>query len=774
MDVATTLSAALRERYRIERELGQGGMATVYLAQDLKHDRKVAVKVLKPELAAILGADRFLAEIKVTANLQHPNLLPLFDSGEADGLLYYVMPYVDGETLRTRLEREQQLPVEETLRIAGLLAGALDYAHQHGVVHRDLKPENILLQSGQPVIADFGIALAVAHAGGSRITQTGLSLGTPAYMSPEQATGDRVIDARSDQYSLAAVLYEMLTGETPHMGGTAQAIIARLMTEKPRSVRSTRPNVPVPVDVAIARGLAKAPADRFATCGALAAALVSDPARAPRRQALVAAAWFGLALLALLAWKVLSRKPAAATSSAPRSIAVLPLVNVGGDSTQEYFADGMAEELANALGKVPGLRVAARTSTYAFKGRRDLDIKEVGQKLGVGAVLEGSVRRAGERVKVSVQLIDAHDGLELWSESYDQPLRDVFVVQDSITRAIVGRLSLELHGAQLAAASSGRTVNPEAHDLYLQGLSLVHVGSEPAIRHALEYFRKALDRDPGYAQVWVGISWAYAFLADAYQVPAVAYDSARRAALEAQRRGSETGEGLAVLAYAGYASDWDIAKAGAEMQRAVAVSPNSADVAWIHANWLCLTGKIDVGLAEADRGVQLDPLSPLPRFVREWCLYLARRYDEVITEHAKVSALDQNFIYLDSFAGAAYREQGKYEAALAEYRHAQGYMGELPMYGFAITYARMGKLKEAREVLDQLLAYGRSHYVNPIHVALVYTSLGEKDPAFDWLNRAVQDQTVLVAGLKEWPELDALRSDSRFAVLLKRVGLAAP
>ena len=237
------LSASLADRYRIERELGAGGMATVYLAHNLKHDRQVAVKVLKPELGEVLGAERFLSEIKVTANLQHPNLLPLFDSGEADGLLYYVMPYIEGETLRARLQREQQLPVDDVIRLVTLMAAALDFAHARGVVHRDLKPENILLQAGQPVIADFGIALAVAQAGGDRITQTGMSLGTPHYMSPEQAAGERGVDARSDQYALAAMTYELLTGEPPHAGATAQVIIARVMTETPRSIRNARPAV---------------------------------------------------------------------------------------------------------------------------------------------------------------------------------------------------------------------------------------------------------------------------------------------------------------------------------------------------------------------------------------------------------------------------------------------------------------------------------------------------------------------------------------------------
>src|SRR5438093_1333855 len=265
MDATTQLNTALAGSYSIEREIGRGGMATVFLAEDLRHHRRVALKVLNAELGAVLGVGRFLAEIRVTANLQHPNLLPLFDSGAAEGLLFYVMPFVEGESLRARLDRDKQLPVDEAVHIATSVLSALDYAHRHGVIHRDLKPENILLHEGQPLVADFGIALAVSNAGGNRITQTGLSLGTPQYMSPEQATGDRVIDGRTDIYSLGAVLYEMLAGEPPHMGTTAQAIIARVLTETPRSVRLSRPMVPEHVDAAITRALEKLPADRMAT-----------------------------------------------------------------------------------------------------------------------------------------------------------------------------------------------------------------------------------------------------------------------------------------------------------------------------------------------------------------------------------------------------------------------------------------------------------------------------------------------------------------------------
>jgi TolB-like protein len=477
--------------------------------------------------------------------------------------------------------------------------------------------------------------------------------------------------------------------------------------------------------------------------------------------------------MAGVAWLATSRKSGVQGEDA-ESIAVLPLVNVGGDSTQEYFADGMTEELATALGKVPGLRVAARTSSYAFKGRRDLDVREVGDRLGVAVVLQGSVRRAGDRMKVSVQLIDASQRVELWSESYDQAVKDVFALQDSITQAIVSQLALKLGGGQLAASRAGRTVNPEAHDLYLQGQVHFHQSTEPSLRRALAYFRQSLALDPRYAQAWLGMAWTYAFLADAFQLPAVAYDSAKIAARRALDYDSLAGETYVVLGYASYATDWNLENADRLFHRGVELSPNSADVHMFRANWLCFVGQIDEGLAAVDRAIALDRLSTVASFVREWCLYMGRRYDEVVIQHAKTMALDSTFLYMDWFIGAAYREQGRYAEALAEYAKAQKLAGNQPLHGLAITYARMGKVQEARGILGRLQAYARDHYVNPIFFAEIHASLGEKDLAFEWLERAASDRTVWMAGLHRWPELDPLRSDPRFTALIRRIGLPAP
>ena len=510
------LSAALADRYRLERELGQGGMATVYLAEDIKHQRNVAVKVLKPELGAVLGAERFINEIRTTANLQHPNLLPLFDSGEADGFLFYVMPYVEGQTLRAKLDAERQRPLGETARLIALLAGALDFAHARGVVHRDLKPENILLQAGQPIIADFGIALAVAQAGGERVTQTGLSLGTPHYMSPEQAAGTQTVDARSDQYALGATAYEMLTGEPPHTGPTTPVIVARLMTETPRDIRATRPAVPASVDTAIQRALAKSPADRFSSCGSFADALAAGaqdtgapaargasaatPDRAPtsrapvgRRVAAIGGV-FALGAVVIAGAVLFRREPSSAPSdvsvrdsttggdtaaASERSLVVLPFTSVGGDTANSYFAAGIADELSSALTQIPGLRLAGRASAARVK-QQGGGAREIGTALKVAAVLDGSVRRSGDRIRVSAELTSARDERVLWSQTYERALADVFAVQDEITREIVSALQMRLTSTSGARAMSvrGGTTNLEAYDFYLRAMPL-YKGAAP-------------------------------------------------------------------------------------------------------------------------------------------------------------------------------------------------------------------------------------------------------------------------------------------------------
>jgi serine/threonine-protein kinase len=763
------LTTALADRYRIERELGAGGMATVYLAQDLKHDRKVAVKVLRPELAAVLGAGRFLAEIRVTAKLQHPNLLPLFDSGEAGGFLYYVMPYVEGETLRARLERERQLPVDETVRLVTLLANALDYAHAHGVIHRDMKPENILLQAGQPVIADFGIALAVAHAGGSRVTETGLSLGTPHYMSPEQAAGDRELDARSDQYALGAVTYEMLTGEPPHTGPTAQAIIARLMTEKPRSVRATRPGVPVAMDLAIGRALAKQPADRFPTCGALARALVTHPARRSRGL-LIGAAVAGLVVMAGVAWLATSRK--SAVHGEDKSIAVLPLANLSGDQADDYFGIGLSEEITRALAKA-GVRVIGRVSAGALQAK-GLDERAIARELGVNSLLTGTVQRAGGQVRINVTLVSAADGAVRWTEKYDRPLANVFAVQDEIAQTVAATLLGSLGRPTSAAATRAETNDPEAHALFLQGQVLFNRRTARTLNQAIALFERAAARDPAYARAEASLAMALAVL------PAYVQDSTTpivtRAVAAAERAiamDSTIAESYTALGY-GYSLLGELSRAEASFRRAVALDSTVA-TAWgwygLLANRL---GDFRVAHERIARARRLEPASLIARQWEAQVYLMERRFPEADAEASATMALDSTFML-------AWQQRENVQLAMGQVAPAvallERHVASLPAgrpeeaHGMlAYAYARAGRAREARALLESMRAQSGGRIPATGATAAALEELGDHEAAVALLGEAIARHDVWLVQFPMAPRYDRLRKDPRAAAMLARLG----
>src|SRR6266700_3398133 len=473
------LQAAVADHYSVACEIGRGGMATVYRGDDLKLERQVAIKLLHPQLATGLGVERFLREIKTAAALSHPHIVPLFDSGESGGLLFYVMPYIEGETLRGLLTREGSLPIEDAVRIACEVLEALGYAHAHGVVHRDIKPENIIFSAGRALVTDFGIARAVTAASLEPLTIDG-AVGTPAYMSPEQVSQSPQLDGRSDIYSLGCTLYEMLTGSVPFTGPTAQAVMARQLLDVVPPIRSVRPAVPHALEQAVLTALAKVPADRFATAGQFARAL-----NAPDEATL--------------------------DGEGGESIAVLPFANLSGDHDFEYFSEGIAEEITNALTHLPGLRVAARTSSFAFRGQ-GIDLAEVGAKLKVGTVLVGSVRRAGNRLRISAQLVKVADGYHLWSERYDREMPDVFAIQDEIAKAIANRLRVTLgeDGAPLVTPATG---NLDAYHLYLKGrYYLAQRGL--GLKKALECFDQALALDPNYALAYAGLADACTVLAE--------------------------------------------------------------------------------------------------------------------------------------------------------------------------------------------------------------------------------------------------------------------
>jgi len=532
MAATDRVRSALAERYSIDRELGAGGMATVYLARDLKHDREVALKVLRDDLSAVIGTERFLAEIRIAARLDHPHILTLIDSGSADGILYYVLPYVRGESLRAKLDREKQLGVHDALSITTQVASALDYAHAQGVVHRDIKPENILLHEGEAVLADFGIALAVQQAGGNRLTETGLSLGTPKYMSPEQAMGDRSLDRRSDVYSLGAVFYEMIAGEPPVTGPSAQAIIAKLLTEKPVKLRVVREAIPLAMERATEKALFKVPADRFGSAGEFARAL---SAAAPERETLLSGSRIRWAAMAMAAVAVIGtglwlaggsawvpgrdRSPGVASASATGDgrldekyvVAVLPFENLSADTAKGYVAAGMTEEITGHLSRLSALRVLSQAALGPYRGAPDR-LQKMVKDLGVGSVVEGSVRAEGDRARIAVQLINARSGQAIWSQDYDRQLTDIFAVQKEVAQSITGALEATLTPDEARRAGRPLTVDLEAYQLYVRAGRLP-MGNLLQHAAAARLLRRAIALDTTFSRAYVALARRYLFLA---------------------------------------------------------------------------------------------------------------------------------------------------------------------------------------------------------------------------------------------------------------------
>ena len=780
--IAERFSAALHDRYRIERELGEGGMATVYLARDLKHDRDVALKVLKPELALALGAERFLAEIRVMATLQHPNLLPLFDSGETDGLLFYVMPYVEGDTLRTRLEKERQLPVEETIRLVNLMAGALDFAHARGVIHRDFKPENILLQAGQPVIADFGIALAVAHAGGDRITETGLSLGTPSYMSPEQASGTETVDARSDQFALGAVTYEMLVGEPPHTGPTVPAIIARAMTETPRSIRAVRPTVPEGVEDAVLRALAKSPVDRFAGCGEFANALStgardSAAAHSGRRLTRILAVAAPVVMAAAVGYATLTRRApnedAATAASAERSLVVLPFTSVGGDTANTYFAAGIADELTSALTQIPGLRLAGRVSASRVKAEGRA-AKEIGEALDVAAVLDGSVRRAGQRIRVSAELTSTTDGRVLWSQTYERALEDVFAVQDEITRSIVAALEVRLPGGAGAGVwnARGGTADLAAYDDYLRALQLYRARG-PGLVNAERALLAAVAADPGYAKAYALLSSV--LLVQHYYFAVNVFDAQRRGRSAAERAvalDDSLAEAHTALGHA-HTESFEWSDAERELRRGIELDPRSAEAHYRLAELLINVGRVREAFASLEEVNRLDPLYVTSVNNRAWVLSMLGRHEEATTEVKRALSLDPDNVVSKFVALLVFEHAGRRDELAAQARAlVRNTTDALSMGRAAWGLARAGSRDEAAVVLNRLEALPRDTFGRAMGLMHARIGLGDLRGALDAMEVAAetQPQRLVGDGLVSM-NYDPLRAEPRFAAILKRFNL---
>ncbi len=686
--------AALAQSYSIDRELGRGGMATVFLAQDVKHDRIVALKVLHPDLAASMGPERFLREIKLAARLNHPHILPLFDSGDADGLLYYVMPYVEGESLRERLDRQSQLSVEEALHIARAMAGGLDYAHRQGIVHRDVKPENVMLHEGEAMIMDFGIAKAVSVVGSETLTQTGMMVGTPAYVSPEQASGETVIDGKSDQFSLACVLYEMLAGERPFTGPTAQAVLAKRFTGSVRPITEVRANVPPAVEKAISRAMATETSGRYSTIAMFAQALASSALTTPTD----------------------TQTMPQPIVSAAKSVAVLPFANMSNEADNEYFTDGMAEEIINALSKVQSLRVASRTSSFAFKGKNE-DIGEIGRKLKVSTVLEGSVRKMGNKIRVNAQLVNVADGYQLWSDRYDRELEDIFAIQDEISAAIVKALRVILSEGEKEALGKARTENVEAYDYYLRGRQYFHQLRRKSLEYARQMFNKAIEIDPEYARAYAGVadccSMLYTYF-DARELNLRQADLASTKAMELEPELAEAhvARGLTV------SLSKKFKEAEEHFETAMRLDPKSYQAAYWFGRARMSEGKFADAVKLFERASSLRPED------HESMGMLAQAYagagqpqEAIATRRRAIKLIDQQLELTPDDAracimvGVHWSVLGEAEVAAGYIKRALAIDADDPMllYNVACVYASIGKTEEAMTSLERAVDAGFGH-----------------------------------------------------------------
>ena len=779
------LDRALGSAYAVERELGGGGMSRVFVAHERTLDRRVVVKVLAEHLRGEVAVERFNREIMVAAGLQHPHIVGVLTAGVVDGLPYFIMPLVEGESLRQRLTAGP-LSVSEVITVLQDVARALAYAHDRGIVHRDVKPDNILLTHGSAALTDFGVAKALRSAreteipeGAETLTQAGTSLGTPAYMAPEQAAGDANVDARADIYSLGVTAYEMLSGAPPFHGRPFSALIAAHLVESPPPLE--RSDAPKGLRALVMACLAKDPGERPQRASAIVTALDAPEIRsatwgaaARRRRFVRTVAAVAAAAVILVAGALAVRSRRASPATAEKSIAVLPLVNVSGDTADTYFADGMTDELIGALQTVPSLRVASRTAVFAY-ANATASPAEIGRDLRVSTLLEGTVRRSGETLRLSAQLVNASDGFTMWSETYQTEMRDVFAVQDSIAQAIVAALRERFGDRELAVESRPGTRDLDAYDHYLRGRYFFAKRGEASLLRATESFDSAIARDSDYAAAYAGLAEAYGVLP--YYAP-VSPDSILPLGLQAADRAIALDSTLA-SAYASRGSllmnAWRWADAERDFRTAIRLDPEYASAHQWYGEELLILGQIDSAVAELRRATELDPVSAVMSASYANALAVAGSTEAALRAGRQAVELAPDSYVTRWLFGAALLFLDRDSAAVVQLEAARA-AGSPPhvqgMLGYA--YARMGRLDEARQVLQMLqeLPDGTG---TDIEIARVYLGLGRTDSALVWLDRAVDHHDFKLNAESLWsPIWRPLRGDARFAMILTRLNIPNP